>query len=145
MQRKNICQTIKKISVLFANFDFDVCLIFLLRYYGSCYRLQHVEKGKERNTEEDKNDMPKKSKHVKKEKHVKEKQTCQKRETCRKSKERRKKTEKKRAKIARCLRKRLRPILYFSYQFLQKHFLLFKHFCTLSWGAYSTNFHLFFL
>merc|ERR1712025_173646 len=114
MQRKNICQTIKRYFGAFCNFDFDVCLIFLLRYYGSCYRLQHVEKGKERNTEEDKKER-----------------TCQKRETCRKSKERRKKTEKKRAKIARCLIKRLRPILYFSYQFLQKHFLLFKHFCTL--------------
>jgi len=78
MQRKNICQAIKKDFRAFCNFDFDVCRIFLLRYYGSCYRLQHVEKGKERNTEEDKNDMPKKSKHVKKEKHVKEKQTCQK-------------------------------------------------------------------
>jgi len=112
----------KKDFRAFCNFDFDVCLIFLLRYYGSCYRLQHVEKGKERNTEEDKNDMPKKSKHVKKEKHVKEKQTCQKRETCRKSKERRKKTEKKRAKIARCLRKKVKTNFILFVSTLEKAF-----------------------
>merc|ERR1719277_1292334 len=48
-------------------------LRFLLRYYGSCYRLQHVEKKTQK-------------------RHVKE-QTCQTVGTCRK--ERRKKTEEK--------------------------------------------------
>ena len=61
-----------------------VFLRFLLRYYGSCYRLQHVKK-QQQNTEEDK--------------------TCHKEQTCQKErnmpkkvKERRKKTEVKREK-----------------------------------------------
>ena len=61
-----------------------VFLRFLLRYYGSCYRLQHVEKKTQK-------------------RHVKE-QTCQTARTCRKEKkgERRQK-KRKGAKIARCL------------------------------------------
>merc|ERR1712147_234164 len=61
-----------------------VFLRFLPRYYGSCYRLQHVEKKTQK-------------------RHVKE-QTCQTVGTCRKEKkgERRQK-KRKGAKIARCL------------------------------------------
>jgi len=64
-----------------------VFLIFLPRYYGSCYRLQHVEKKTQK-------------------RHVKE-QTCQTVGTCRKEKkgERRQK-KRKGAKIARCLIKK---------------------------------------
>jgi len=69
--------------VLFANLIL-MSALFLLRYYGSCYRLQHVKK-QQQNTEEDK--------------------TCHKEQTCQKErnmpkkvKERRKKTEVKREK-----------------------------------------------
>ena len=66
-----------------------------------------------------------------------------------KSAERRKKKAKKGkgAKIARCLVKTIKVeinfILFVSTTL--GSILLFKHFCILSWGAYSTNFHLFFL
>jgi len=134
MQRKNICQAIKKDFRAFCNFDFDVCRIFLLRYYGSCYRLQHVEKGKERNTKEDKNDMSKKNKHVKKRNMSKranmskKSEHVKKRETCRKSKERRKKTEKKRAKIARCLIKKVKTNFILFVSTLAKAFFAFQAF-----------------
>ena len=69
--------------MLFANLIL-MSALFLLRYYGSCYRLQHVKK-QQQNTEEDK--------------------TCHKEQTCQKErnmpkkvKERRKKTEVKREK-----------------------------------------------
>ena len=76
------------------------------------------------------------------------KDKTRKRANCRnmpKRKERRKKTEEK-ERGQNCTLpdkklSRLRSILYFSYQLLEPS----KHFCTLSWGAYSTNFHLFFL
>ena len=104
-KRSNVFFEILALNVL-------VFLGFLLRYYGSCYRLQHVEKKTQK-------------------RHVKE-QTCQTVGTCRKEKkgERRQK-KRKGAKIARCLIKklsRLRSILYFSYQLLEPS----KHFCKLS-------------
>merc|ERR1712004_21244 len=77
-------------DVFFEIFALNVVLVFLRflpRYYGSCYRLQHVEKKTQK-------------------RHVKE-QTCQTVGTCRKEKkgERRQK-KKKGAKIARCLIKK---------------------------------------
>ena len=127
-RHQNNIKPIQKVKCLLWELALNVVLAFLRflpRYYGSCYRLQHVEKKTQK-------------------RHVKE-QTCQTVGTCRKEKkgERRQK-KRKGAKIARCLIKklsRLRSILYFSYQLLEPS----KHFCTLSWGAYSTNFHLFFL
>ena len=77
----------KRSNVVFEILALNVVLVFLrflLRYYGSCYRLQHVEKKT-------------------KKRHVKE-LTCQTVRTCRKEKkgERRQK-KRKGAKIARCL------------------------------------------
>jgi len=81
----------KKNSPAFCNFEFDVCLIFLLRYYGSCYRLQHVEEKKSqkrtRVTCQRRANTSKKEKHAEKSKKGERRQ-------------------KKRAKIARCLIKR---------------------------------------
>ena len=84
---KTISNPSKRSNVFFeilALNDVLVFLRFLLRYYGSCYRLQHVEKKTQK-------------------RHVKE-QTCQNVGTCRKEKkgERRQK-KRKGAKIARCL------------------------------------------
>ena len=109
---KQFSNPFKRSNVFFEILALNDVLVFLLRYYGSCYRLQHVEKKTQK-------------------RHVKE-QTCQTVGTCRKEKkgERRQK-KKKGAKIARCLIKklsRLRSILYFSYQLLEPS----KHFCTLS-------------
>merc|ERR1712004_358162 len=66
-KRSNVVVEILALNVVL------VFLRFLLRYYGSCYRLQHVEKKT-------------------KKRHVKE-LTCQTVRTCRKEKKRRKKTE----------------------------------------------------
>ena len=114
IKRKNICQTIKKISMLFA-IVILMSALFLLRYYGSCYRLQHVEKAK--------------NKTQKRTRHVKEERTWQsgKKKHAEKSKEMRKKTEekeeKKRGQNCTLLPgKRLRSILYFSYQLLEAFF-----------------------
>ena len=112
---KTISNPSKRSNVFFELLALNFVLVFLRflpRYYGSCYRLQHVEKKTQK-------------------RHVKE-QTCQTVGTCRKEKkgERRQK-KRKGAKIARCLIKklsRLRSILYFSYQLLEPS----KHFCTLS-------------
>ena len=131
-KRKNICQTIKKVSCSLRLLIL-MSALFLLRYYGSCYRLQHVEKAKKKTQ--------------KRTRHVKEDRTCRSAkkkhaEKAKKGERRQKSKEKKRGQNCTLPGKtlsRLRSILYFSYQ------LLFKHFCILSWGAYSTNFHLFFL
>merc|ERR1711981_531292 len=74
MKRKNICQTIKKISVLFAILIL-MSALFLLRYYGSWYRLQHVEKQRRKHrrgkkTCQRRSNMPKESK----------KETCRKKQ-----------------------------------------------------------------
>jgi len=68
----------KKISMLFAILIL-MSVLFLLRYYGSCYRLQHVEKQRTKHRK----DVSKKIEHAEKSK----------KETCWKSKERRKMTE----------------------------------------------------
>ena len=131
IKRKNICQTIKKISVLFA-IVILMSALFLLRYYGSCYRLQHVEKAK--------------NKTQKRTRHVKEERTWQsgKKKHAEKAKkwERRQKKRKRRkgAKIARYYLVKGWDQFYTFRINSWKHFLLFKHFCTLSWGAYSTKF-----
>jgi len=125
-------QMIKKISCSL-RLVILMSALFLLRYYGSCYRLQHVEKAKKKTQ--------------KRTRHVKEDRTCRSAkkkhaEKAKKGERRQKSKEKKRGQNCTLPGKtlsRLRSILYFSYQ------LLFKHFCILSWGAYSTNFHLFFL
>ena len=82
-EEKYLSKMCQMISVLFA-IVILMSALFLLRYYGSCYRLQHVKK-QQQNTEEDK--------------------TCHKEQTCQKErnmpkkvKERRKKTEVKREK-----------------------------------------------
>ena len=84
---KTISNPSKRSNVFFEILALNVVLVFLRflpRYYGSCYRLQHVETKTQK-------------------RHVKE-QTCQTVRTCRKEKkgERRQK-KRKGAKIARCL------------------------------------------
>jgi len=81
----------KHVSVLFANLIL-MSALFLLRYYGSCYRLQHVENHTKHRRGQD---MWKRANMWKK------KETCRKKQ---KNGERRQKSKKRKgAKIARCL------------------------------------------
>jgi len=113
----------KKISVLFANLILMCAECFCLDIMEVVIGFSMLKKAKNetqkrtRMTCQIRTKMSKKkSKHVKK------------RETCRKSKERRKKTEKKRAKIARCLRKKVKTNFILFVSTLAKAFFAFQAF-----------------